>query len=144
MRKRNEGYRYGIFRNDPEYYTFISGALISIPLSLLFEVAENYREPAFYFALVFSLATSFFCFNLAVVLKEVDEVYGSKKRAIGNTPAAWNGAIDDKKGACIRNLVLTIVTLVIAVACVVLVKFVDSSVSQVVNDAATQAVTTIQ
>lgn len=127
MATKGKKIHFKLFRIDAEYYTFISGALISIPLSLLFEVAENYREIFFWLALVLSLAASFSCFHLSITLKDVNELYKSNKAGIGDIPLAWNSAISEKKLPCIIYFVLTVISFVLAIICVFLTQIIDST-----------------
>ncbi|GHV06569.1 hypothetical protein FACS1894217_05520 [Clostridia bacterium] len=144
MARKNESFHCKVFRIDTEYYTFISGALISMPLTLLFEATDNYREPAFWIALCLSVFSSFLCFKLSIVLKEVNEIYNSNKAGTGDTATAWNSAINEKRTSCIVYLSLTILTIIIAITCVFLMQFIDSTVGKVIEDTASQAVSSIQ
>jgi len=118
--------RTSIFRINPEYYTFVSGALVSIPLSLMFAIGENYDKCAFWIGLVFSVFSSFFCFKLSILLKDVHEAYASNKKGIVDVIKAWNVAIDGKRGQCIIYLILVVVTLVITVVCIWFMQFPDA------------------
>lgn len=129
MRRDENEIQYKLFHIDVEYYTFISGALISIPITLLFEVADNYKELAFWMALALSLAASFFCFKLSIILKDVHEIYKSNKSGVGNIALAWNSAIREKKTSCIIYFSLTILSFVISIICVFLMQFIDSTVT---------------
>lgn len=127
MAGKEKKVHFKLFRIDAEYYTFISGALISIPLSLLFEVSENYEEAFFWLALILSLAASFFCFHLSITLKDVNEIYQSNRAGIGDIPLAWNSAISEKKLPCIIYFVLTVLSFVFTIICVFLTQMVDST-----------------
>ena len=129
-----------IFHIDPEYYTFISGALIAIPISLLFEFADNYRELTFWGALFSSLLASLICFHLSITLKGVHEVYEANKKGIGDIALSWNNAISGQRGKCLWLLAILIVTLLIAVVCVFIMQICDSSESAV--DSVSQVVST--
>lgn len=127
MQKDSNNIHYKIFHIDVEYYTFVSGALISIPLTLLFEVADNYKEPAFWTAFALSMAASFFCFKLSIILKDVNEIYNSNKSGVGNIALAWNSAISEKKKSCIIYFSLTVLSFLFAMICVFLMQFIDST-----------------
>lgn len=118
-----------VFRIDPEYYTFISGALVSIPLTLLFELSENYLEIQYWFGLVFSIISSFFCYRLSILLKEVNEKYKVYKGGVGKTTLAWNTAIKEKEKPCVISLTITIVSFLLTVIFVFWVQFIDSTAS---------------
>ncbi|WP_310605292.1 hypothetical protein [Anaerosporobacter sp.] len=138
MERRNDKIHYKLFRIDQEYYTFISGALISIPLTLLFEIVENYSEVAFWIGLIMSIFTSFFCFRLSIILKDVNETYQANKQGVGDIVIAWNNAIDRKKTSCITFLILTIMTLICTVICIFLMQFIDSSSTANVENTVSQ------
>lgn len=131
--------KYKVFHIDTEYYTFISGALISIPLSLMFEFADNYKSLIFWIALFSSLVSSLICFHLSIILKGVHEVYESNKKGVGDAVLSWNKAIDEQRAKCICLFVITIVTVFIAVVCVFIMQINSAtelnveSVSQVVS-----------
>jgi len=137
-----KGKNNSIFRIDPEYYTFISGALISIPLTMLFEIKDNYTEWAFWTGLMLSILASFFCFNLSICLKDVHEVYVSNKKAIGDIADAWSAAIKAVRGQCIMLLILTLITLALSVACICKMQFTDTA--SIIPDNASPQVTTTQ
>lgn len=115
-----------IFRIDPEYYTFVSGALISIPITMLFEIKDNYTKCAFWLGLVLSILTSFFCFKLSINLKDVHEAYNTNKKAVGDTADAWSAAIKEARVRCIILLFLTLITLALSVTCVWKMQFTDT------------------
>lgn len=144
MAKRNKGIGNSVFRIDSEYYTFISGALISIPLSLFFELAENYKEIAFWIALVSSLLSSLFCFKLSIFLKEVKKTYDENTNGVGNTTSAWESAFNNKKSSFTKYLILTIVMLVIAIICTALMQFIDTTVTPTLIETFSHPVSSIQ
>lgn len=127
MSKSVDKIQYKLFHIDVEYYTFISGALICIPITLLFEVDQNYKEPAFWMALVLSIAASFFCFKLSIILRDVNEIYRSNRTGVGNIALSWNSAISEKKTSCIIHFSLTVLLFVLAIICFFLMQFVDST-----------------
>lgn len=133
MVKRNDVFHYKIYRIDPEYYTFISGALISIPISLLFEIAENYMEAFFWIGFALSILASFFCFKLSIILKGVNETYIIKKQGVGNISTAWNNAIEEKKALCTRCLVLTTAMLICSVISIFLMQIIDSTATRLIG-----------
>lgn len=123
-----------LFQIDTEYFTFISGALISIPLSLFFELSDNYSEITFWIALFSSLAASFFCFWLSIILKGVHEEYEANKQGIGDATMAWNRAIEKQGRKCVIILTLTFVLIIVAIVCSSIMQLVDtSSVAGVIN-----------
>lgn len=112
-----------IFQINPEYYTFTSGALISIPLSMLFEIKDYYTEITFWLGLILSIFTSFFCFKLSILLKDIHETYESNRKGVGDAVSAWNAAIKEEKGRCVKFIVLTFLTLILSIACVCIMQF---------------------
>ena len=127
MSKKEDKIQYKLFHIDVEYYTFISGALICIPITLLFEVADNYKEPSFWMALVLSMAAGFFCFKLSIILRDVNETYRSNRTGVGNIVLSWNSAISEKKTSCIIYFSLTVLLFVLAIICLFLMQFIDST-----------------
>ncbi len=124
-----------IFRIDPEYYTFVSGALISIPLTLLFELSSNYREVVYWLGLLFSFISSFFCFKLSLLLKNVHEKYISNMKGVGDTAKAWNSAINKVNSKLIIYLIIIVVSLILSIIFVFLMQFTDSSTLIVLDEA---------
>ena len=120
MRKTKIG---SLFQASPEYYTFVSGALISIPIALLFELSSNYEKIIYWGGLILSVLASFFCFRLSIILKEVHEDYLKNKSALGNSNEAWNGAIKDRLNRCLLNFALIIITLIASILCVCFMQF---------------------
>lgn len=66
---------HSMLKIDSEYYVFISGAIISIPITLLTEIIENYKNIIFWIALIFSLLSSVVFFKMSLLVKEVQLEY---------------------------------------------------------------------
>ena len=123
MQKSSERIEYKFFRMDAEYFTFISGALVTIPLVMLFEIAGNYNEIAFWVGLFFAILASFYCFKLSLVLKKVHVIYESNRIAVGDTVSAWNGAIREKRASSLKCFILSLIFFAVAIICIMLMQF---------------------
>lgn len=126
----NTKYSGRIFRADSEYFTFISGAIISIPLSLLFEFRDNYLEWSYWVALVASMLASILCFNLAIKVKIIQESWKNNKKAVGHEADeinVWNKTIANEKGTCYLLTIFIVVLLVFSIVATCIMQFSDSS-----------------
>lgn len=119
-----------IFKVDSEYFTFISGSIISIPLSLLFEFKDNYNEWFYWVALSMSFIASVICFHLAVKIKTIQESWKNNMKAVGTVSDAvhiWNKTISDEKNKCYIFMFIIIVSLIVSIVCTCMMQFYDSS-----------------
>lgn len=66
---------HSMLKMDSEYFVFISGAIISIPITLLTEIIDNYKNFIFWIALIFSLLSSVIFFKMSLLVKEVQLEY---------------------------------------------------------------------
>lgn len=126
---RNAKYSGKLFRADSEYFTFISGAIISIPLSLLFEFKDNYQEWSYWVALVTSLFASILCFNLAIKVKSIQGSWRDNKKAAGHEVdevIVWNKTIANEKGICYLLTVSIVVLLGVSIVATCFMQFRDS------------------
>lgn len=127
---KNTKFSGRILKVDSEYFTFISGSIISIPLSLLFEFKDNYNEWFYWIALSMSLIASVICFHLAVKIKTIQEVWENNMKAVGPVSDAthiWNKTISDEKNKCYLFVFIIIVSLIVSIVCTCMMQFYDSS-----------------
>lgn len=121
-----------ILKVDSEYFTFISGSIVSIPLSLLFEFKDNYDEWFYWIALSMSLIASVICFHLAVKIKTIHESWKSNMKAVGivsDEAYIWNKTISDEKNKCYLLMFIIIAMLIVSIICTCIMQFYDSSMS---------------
>lgn len=144
MPENNVKIKYKLFHINPEYYTFLSGALVSLPLTLLFEAADNYHEVAYWLALITSLVTSFFCFQLSIILQDVHDEYKRNASVIRNNIESWNVAFAEKKNVCIIFFVLTFLTLMLTLILVFQMQFIDSTIVDSIDVSTCQALNQIK
>ena len=129
-----------IFRADSEYFTFVSGAISSIPLSLLFELEGNYSEWSYWVALITSLIASALCFNLAINIKTIQETYKNNRKAAGSEADKvniWNKTFAGEKNKCLLLTFFIVVLLAVSITTSCIMQFHDSSrvnLSQPIND----------
>lgn len=122
--------KYNYLKINSEYYAFLSGALISIPLTLLLEIKDNLSNIFFWIGLVLSAIASFLCFILSIKLKAIHEKYEQAKKAYlkseGGEKAAWNEVVtkDATKKMCVPLFYSIVITFVISLACIVAMQFV--------------------
>lgn len=121
-----------ILKVDSEYFTFISGSIMSIPLSLLFEFKDNFNEWFYWVALSMSLIASVLCFHLAIKIKTIHESWKNNMKAVGTVSDEiyiWNKTISDEKSKCYLLMLIIIVTLIVSIVCTCIMQFYDSSMS---------------
>ena len=113
-----------LFRIKHDYYTFVSGALISMPISLLFELGSNFFNTLFYFALVSSLLSSIFCYILALRLQDIQSQYDKDKKGARNKNEehnVWKEVMKASKWQylkCWLLLLTVIITLAVSIICI--------------------------
>lgn len=115
-----------IFKVDSEYFTFISGSIMSIPFSLLFEFKDNYDEYFYWVALSMSLFASVICFHLAVKIKTIHESWKNNMKAVGTVSDEvhiWNKTISNDKKKCYFLLFIIIATLIVSIVCACIMQF---------------------
>lgn len=118
---KKEKYKLYIFKISNEYYTFISGALISIPLSLLFEINDNYFKWTYWVALITSITASILCFNLSIQTKEIHEKFIQNIGAVGTKSKdkiidVWNRTIAHYRIKCTLLFSTTLILFIICVS----------------------------
>lgn len=129
---KNTKFSGRILKVDSEYFTFISGSIMSIPLSLLFEFADNYDEWFYWMALSMSLVASVICFHLAVKIKTIHESWKNNMKAVGivsDEAHIWNKTISNEKNKCFLLMFIIITTLIVSIICTCIMQFYDSSMS---------------
>lgn len=124
--------KHNYLKINSEYYAFLSGALISIPLTLLLEIKDNISNVFFWISLVLATITSFLCFMLSIRLKSIHEKYEQTKKAYlkseGGEKAAWNEVVtkDSTKKKCVPLFYSIVITFIISLACIVAMQFVSA------------------
>lgn len=129
---KNTKFSGRILKVDSEYFTFISGSIVSIPLSLLFEFKDNYDEWFYWIALSMSLIASVICFHLAVKIKTIHESWKNNMKAVGivsDEAHIWNKTISNEKNKCYLLMFIIIATLIVSIVCTCIMQFYDSSMS---------------
>ncbi len=119
-----------ILKVDSEYFTFISGSIMSIPLSLLFEFKDNYDEWFYWVALSMSLIGSVICFHLAIKIKTIHESWKNNMKAVGTVSDEahiWNKTISNEKSKCYLLMLIIITTLIVSIVCTCIMQFYNSS-----------------
>lgn len=64
-----------IFKINYEYYVFISGALISLHINILFLLNEKWKSVFWWIALISSLVVSILLFGLSIRLRELQNEF---------------------------------------------------------------------
>ena len=117
---------------NSEYYAFLSGAFISIPLSLFLDIKDYLYNIFFWLSIFISTIASMLSFMLSIQVKTVCEKFEQAKKAYlkseGGELAAWNAVVSDKstKMTCIPLFYFMIITLVASLVCIILMQFVTA------------------
>lgn len=115
---------------NSEYYAFISGAFISIPLSLFLDIKAYLCNVFFWLSIFISTIASLLSFMLSIQVKSVCEKFEQAKKAYlkseGGELAAWNAVVSDKstKMTCIPLFYFMIIALVASLVCIILMQFI--------------------
>lgn len=112
-----------------EYYAFLSGAFISIPLTLFLDIKDYLCNVFFWLSIIISTIASLLSFMLSIQVKTVYEKFEHAKKAYlkseGGEPAAWNAVVSDRKTKmiCIPLFYFMIITLVASLVCIISMQF---------------------
>lgn len=79
-----------------DFYAFVSGALISIPMSLVLEIGTYYNFYLFWIGLVLSIVSSFLCFMFANIVNRIQKQYAIEKEFAES---------DDKRKDILNNII---------------------------------------
>jgi hypothetical protein len=130
MEKRNKN-KYSFFRIKSEYFTFLSGATISIPIALLLEMKDNYTRISYWVAIVLALFSSFSCYRLSILLSDIQSKIESKCQTLARTEAerdsVWINAFSEFSSECSLLFFLTIVTFIASIVFLVIMQFMPTS-----------------
>lgn len=66
-----------VFKINYEYYVFISGALISLHINVLFLLNEKWKNLFWWIALICSLIVSILLFNFSIRLREMQNEFAN-------------------------------------------------------------------
>lgn len=110
-----------------DFYAFVSGALISIPMSLLLEIGTYYKLYWFWIGLTLSIVSSFLCFKFANTVNRIQKQYAIEKEFAESDDKRkdiLNNIIKKDKKNIIIISVFLLISFLISMFCIAYVQFI--------------------